>query len=96
MPNEGTNPGTPIDSPALRRCARCGGGKPPAAFYRNPASICKDCHNHATRVSHDCRRAALAYLVAQHAEEYRGLLLAERAKRAHGLGYLAGGGRHAA
>ena len=96
MPNEGTNPGTPIDSPALRRCARCGGGKPPAAFYRNPASICKDCHNRATRVAHDCRRAALAQLVARHAGEYRELLVAERTKCAHELGDLAGGGQDAA
>jgi recombinational DNA repair protein (RecF pathway) len=93
MPNEGTNPGVLADSLALRPCARCGGRKPPAAFYRNPASICKDCHNRASRAAHDCRRAALAQLVARHPNEYQQLLQAERAKRARAL---AGGGADAA
>jgi recombinational DNA repair protein (RecF pathway) len=93
MPNEGTNPGVPADSLALRLCARCGRRKPPAAFYRNPASICKDCHNRASRAAHDCRRAALAQLVARHPKEYQELLRAERTKRAC---RAAGGGADAA
>jgi hypothetical protein len=93
MPNEGINTGAPAESPALRSCSRCRRAKPLTAFYRNPASICADCHNRASRVSHNCRRAALAELVARHPAEYRELLLAERAKCAP---EVAGGGSDAA
>jgi recombinational DNA repair protein (RecF pathway) len=96
MPNEGTNPGVPAGSLALRPCARCGGRKPPAAFYRNPASICKQCQNRASRFSNQCRRAALAHLIALHPNEYRRLLAAERARRDLSLSDLAGGGADAA
>jgi recombinational DNA repair protein (RecF pathway) len=64
-----------------RRCSRCQATKPPGAFYRNPASICKACHNAASRLGGEIRRAALARLVAAHRVEYRRLLAAERARR---------------
>jgi recombinational DNA repair protein (RecF pathway) len=64
-----------------RRCSRCQASKPPGAFYRNPASICKACHNAATRLAGEVRRAALAQLVTAHQAEYRRLLAAERARR---------------
>jgi recombinational DNA repair protein (RecF pathway) len=65
-----------------RRCSRCRATKPPGAFYRNPASVCKACHNAATRLAGEVRRAALARLVQAHQAEYRRLLAAERARRA--------------
>jgi recombinational DNA repair protein (RecF pathway) len=65
-----------------RRCSRCQATKPPGAFYRNPASICKACHNTATRLAGEIRRAALARLVQVHQAEYRRLLADERARRA--------------
>jgi recombinational DNA repair protein (RecF pathway) len=65
-----------------RRCSRCQATKPPGAFYRNPASICKACHNAATRLAGEVRRAALARLVRAHQAEYRRLLADERARRA--------------
>jgi hypothetical protein len=65
-----------------RRCSRCQASKPPGDFYRNPASVCKACHNAATRLAGEVRRAALARLVAAHRAEYLGLLAAERARRA--------------
>jgi recombinational DNA repair protein (RecF pathway) len=65
-----------------RRCSRCQASKPPGDFYRNPASICKACHNTATRLAGEVRRAALAQLVRAHQAEYRRLLAAERARRA--------------
>jgi recombinational DNA repair protein (RecF pathway) len=65
-----------------RRCSRCQASKPPGDFYRNPASICKTCHNAASRLAGEVRRAALARLVQAHQAEYRRLLAAERARRA--------------
>jgi hypothetical protein len=65
-----------------RRCSRCQATKPPGEFYRNPASICKACHNAATRLAGEIRRMALARLVAAHRTEYLRLLAAERARRA--------------
>jgi recombinational DNA repair protein (RecF pathway) len=64
-----------------RRCSRCQATKPPGDFYRNPASICKSCHNTATRLAGEVRRVALARLVHAHQAEYRRLLAAERARR---------------
>jgi recombinational DNA repair protein (RecF pathway) len=69
-------------APQRRRCSRCQATKPPGEFYRNPASICKACHNAATRLAGEVRRAALARLVHAHRAEYRQLLAAERARRA--------------
>jgi hypothetical protein len=68
--------------PEQRRCSRCQALKPPGDFYRNPASVCKACHNAATRLAGEVRRAALARLVAAHQAEYRRLLAAERTRRA--------------
>jgi hypothetical protein len=65
-----------------RRWSRCQATKPPGDFYRNPASVCKACHNAATRLHGEVRRAALAQLVRAHQAEYRRLLAAERARHA--------------
>jgi hypothetical protein len=65
-----------------RRCSRCQATKAPGEFYRNPASVCKACHNAASRLADEARRAALALLVQAHRAEYRRLLAAERARRA--------------
>jgi hypothetical protein len=65
-----------------RRCSRCQATKPTGDFYHNPASVCKGCHNAATRLAGEIRRAALARLVDAHQAEYRRLLAAERAHRA--------------
>jgi hypothetical protein len=71
-----------------RRCSRCQATKPPGAFYRNLASICKACHNAATRLAGEVRRAALARLVQAHR--------AERARRAAIPEQVDGGGGEAA
>lgn len=76
-----------------RRCSRCGVTKPPTGFYRNPASICKDCHNRASRLTNQIRRAAVAHLIATHQDEYLASLQAERVARAVGE---SGGGSDAA
>jgi recombinational DNA repair protein (RecF pathway) len=65
-----------------RRCSRCRATKAPGDFYRNPASVCKACHNTASRLAGEVRRAALTRLVAAHQAEYRRLLADERARRA--------------
>jgi hypothetical protein len=62
-----------------RRCSRCQAEKSPRDFYRNPASICKRCHNAASGLRSKARRAAIALLVRAHRDEYRRLLAAERA-----------------
>jgi hypothetical protein len=64
-----------------RRCSRCRATKAPGEFYRNPASVCKTCHNAAARLAGEIRRAALARLVQAHQAEYRRLLTKERARR---------------
>ena len=73
-----------------RRCSRCQATKPPGDFYRNPASICKRCHNTATGLRNQVRRAAIALLMSAHRDEYRRLLAAECSRRAatskHGVG----------
>jgi recombinational DNA repair protein (RecF pathway) len=68
-------------APQHRRCSRCQATKSPGDFYRNPASICRACHNAASRLAGEVRRAALARLVQAHRDEYRRLLTAERARR---------------
>jgi recombinational DNA repair protein (RecF pathway) len=70
------------DPEQRRRCSRCQAEKPPRDFYRNPASICKRCHNAATGRRSKARRAAIALLVSTHRDEYRRLLADERARRA--------------
>jgi recombinational DNA repair protein (RecF pathway) len=65
-----------------RRCSRCQATKRPGDFYRNPASVCKACHNAASRLASEIRRAALARLVIAHQAEYRRLLAEERVRRA--------------
>jgi recombinational DNA repair protein (RecF pathway) len=96
MPNEGTNSGASANSAELRTCSRCGKPKPVAEFYRSPATICKRCQNRASRFSNQCRRAALAHLIALHSNEYRRLLAAERARHDSSLSDLAGGDSDAA
>ncbi len=76
-----------------RRCSRCGVTKPPTGFYRNPASICKDCHNRASRLTKQIRRAAVAHLIATHQAEYRARVQVERAAR---VASESGGGLDAA
>ncbi len=75
-----------------RRCSRCQAEKSSRDFYRNPASICKQCHNTATGVRNKARRAAIALLVSVHRDEYRRLLTAERARRLPQPETAAGGG----
>jgi recombinational DNA repair protein (RecF pathway) len=75
-----------------RRCSRCQAEKPPRDFYRNPASICKRCHNAATGRRSKARRAAIALLVRAHRDEFRRLLAAERARRATTFEHVRGGG----
>jgi recombinational DNA repair protein (RecF pathway) len=75
-----------------RRCSRCQAEKPPRDFYRNPASICKQCHNAASGLRSKARRAAIALLVCAHRDEYRRLLAAERARRAATSEQGVGGG----
>jgi hypothetical protein len=79
-----------------RRCSRCHLEKPLHGFYRNPASICKRCHNAATARRNEARRAALARLVYAYPDEYRRLLAAERARRAAIPKPVAGPGGEAA
>lgn len=79
-----------------RRCSRCQAEKSPRDFYRNPASICKQCHNTATGVRNKARRAAIALLVNLHQDEYRRLLTAERSRRLTGPESSLGGGPDAA
>jgi recombinational DNA repair protein (RecF pathway) len=78
-----------------RRCSRCQAEKPPRDFYRNPASICKRCHNAASGLRSKARRAAIALLVRAHRDEYRRLLVAERARAATSV-HAVGGGEHVA
>ena len=75
-----------------RRCSRCQAEKSPHDFYRNPASICKRCHNAATGLRSKARRAAIALLVRAHRDEYRRLLAAERARRTAISKQVVGGG----
>jgi recombinational DNA repair protein (RecF pathway) len=79
-----------------RRCSRCQAEKSPRDFYRNPASICKRCHNAATGVRNKARRAACAMLVRAHWDEYRRLLAAERARCAATSEHAGGGGANVA
>ena len=83
----------PADAPSTsRQCSRCGATKPISAFYSNPSTVCKGCHNKASRFTGACRRAAIARLVSTHIAEYRALLAAERDRRQHGQDTMPGGG----
>jgi hypothetical protein len=75
-----------------RRCSRCQAEKLPSDFYRNPASICKQCHNAASGLRSKARRAAIALLVTEHRDEYQRLLAAERTRRAAASKQGVGGG----
>jgi hypothetical protein len=85
--------GTPS---AGRQCSRCRAIKPSNAFYTNPRSICKDCHNKAARFTGACRRAAIAHLVTAHSAEYYALLAVERQRRQSDANAGSGGGSDAA
>jgi recombinational DNA repair protein (RecF pathway) len=89
----GHHTAAPASIAGQRRCSRCGETKPPAAFYRNPATICKECHNRASRFTSEVRRAAIADLIATHQAEYLATLKAERVARAVDA---SGGGSNAA
>jgi recombinational DNA repair protein (RecF pathway) len=78
----GHHTAAPACAAGQRRCSRCGKVKPLAAFYRNPATICKECHNRASRFTSEVRRAAIAHLIATHQAEYLASLKAERVARA--------------
>ncbi len=67
--------------PARKTCSRCGEEKPSSSFYKNPRSICKSCHNKASRFTGACRRAAIAHLISTYSTEYRVLVEAERSRR---------------
>jgi hypothetical protein len=72
----------PVGAPSpTRQCSRCRATKPVNAFYTNPSTVCKDCHNKASRFSGACRRVAVARLVSVHSMEYHALLAAERQRR---------------
>jgi hypothetical protein len=79
-----------------RQCSRCGVIKPVSAFYINPSTVCKDCHNKASRFTGACRRAAIAHLVTAHSAEYHALLAAERQRRQADADAALGGGPHVA
>jgi hypothetical protein len=79
-----------------RQCSRCGATKPVSAFYANPSTVCRDCHNKASKFTGACRRAAIAHLVSAHIAEYRALLVAERRHRQAGSDVASGGDSHAA
>jgi hypothetical protein len=79
-----------------RQCSRCGVIKPVSAFYTNPSTVCKDCHNKASRFTGACRRAAIAHLVTAHSAEYHALLAAERQRRQADADAALGGGPHVA
>jgi hypothetical protein len=83
----------PAEPPSpSKQCSRCGATKLISAFYSNPSTVCKDCHNKASRFTGACRRAAIARLVSTHIAEYRALLAAERERRQHGQHTMPGGG----
>ena len=93
MRDQRTNAGAPGHGAQYKRCSRCRKTKPLTAFYRNPNSICKGCHNRASRISNEVRRAAIAHLIAAHQTEYHAHLRSERATR---TGVESGGGSDAA
>ena len=89
--------GAPVSAPSTsRQCSRCGATKPVSAFYMNPRTVCKDCHNKASRFMGACRRAAVAHLVSIHSAEYHALLAAERRRRQARDDAASGGGPDAA
>src|SRR6266496_1524734 len=81
MRDQRINVAAPPDGPARRTCSRCGEEKPSSSFYKNPRSICKSCHNKASRFTGACRRAAIAHLISTYSTEYRVLVEAERSRR---------------
>jgi recombinational DNA repair protein (RecF pathway) len=93
MRDQRSNVGAPSNGAQYKRCSRCRKTKPVTAFYRNPNSICKDCHNRASRLTNQVRRAAVAHLIAIHQAEYRARLQTERATR---TAVESGGGSDAA
>jgi hypothetical protein len=93
MRDQRSNLGAPSNGAQYKRCPRCRKAKPLTAFYRNPASICKDCHNRASRLANQVRRAAIAHLIATHQAEYSARLQTERATR---TALESGGGSNAA
>jgi hypothetical protein len=78
-----------------RRCSRCGKVKPRADFHRDQATICKDCHNRASRFIIQARRTAVAHLIATYSTEHNARFGAER-KRRRGVKRMPGGGPDAA
>jgi hypothetical protein len=78
------------------RCSRCGKVKPLADFHRDQATICKDCHNRASRFIRQARRAAVAHLIATYSTKHNARLRAERRRRRRSVKRMPGGGPDAA
>ena len=78
-----------------RRCSRCGKVKPRADFHRDQATICKECHNRASRFISQARRAAVAHLITTYSTKHNARLRAERRRR-RSVKRMLGGGPDAA
>jgi hypothetical protein len=78
-----------------RRCSRCQAKKPLSDFCRNPASICKRCHNAATGHNSEVRRRATGRLIDAHRDEFRRLVADERTRETTSK-QVEGGGSDAA
>jgi len=89
MRDQRINPVAPPDRSARKTCSRCGEEKPVSSFYKNPRSICKSCHNSASRFTGACRRAAIAHLISTYSTEYRALVQAEQSRRKNAIEPLA-------
>ena len=96
MRDQRINLAAPPDRQARKTCSRCGEEKPSSSFYKNPRSICKSCHNKASRFTGACRRAAIAHLISTYSTEYRALVQAERSRRRTAIEPSGGGGSDAA
>ncbi len=91
MRDQRINLAAPPEMPAQKTCSRCGEEKPVSSFYKNPRSICKNCHNKASRFTGACRRAAIAHLISTYSTEYRALVQAERNRRMSAIESRSGG-----
>jgi hypothetical protein len=93
MPHQGSN--SHAGRSQRKRCRVCRQAKSLSDFYRlphagGPRSACKSCCRAESRCSRVRRQRAIARLIANHRDEYRQLLKAEREIRRDG----AHGGAH--
>ena len=98
MPHEPSGSCSPVQQARSKRCSTCEQVKPTADFATQAgrSSLCRDCHQAASRLASRRRAAAMRLLIAAHPEEWAGLLGLVHGRGQLGTNRPKRGGRDAA